>query len=75
MKAASWSREVAVVAALAVALAAAFVVSLVFGTTWVPVSRIVAILAGAAGEPDGSTVVVEAIRLGQADLGSSPQHA
>jgi iron complex transport system permease protein len=40
-----------------------FLLSLVLGSTWVPVSRVVDVLLGAGGDADGAAIVVETIRL------------
>jgi iron complex transport system permease protein len=47
-------------AALAVV---AFLASLVLGSTWVPIGRVIDVLAGASGDIEGTAVVIEAIRL------------
>jgi iron complex transport system permease protein len=56
-------REAVVLAGLAAALAAAFLLSLVFGSTWLPPSRVFAVLVGAVPERDAAAIVVDAIRL------------
>jgi iron complex transport system permease protein len=56
-------REWFVLGGLMVVLGAAFLLSLVLGSTPVPLHRVIAALAGTAGEPDGAVLVVETIRL------------
>ena len=56
-------RELAVLSGLLVLLIVVFVVSLVLGSTWVPVGRVIEVLIGASSERDGAAIVVEAIRL------------
>jgi iron complex transport system permease protein len=56
-------RELAVLVGLAVVLSAVFLLSLVLGSTWVPVRRVLEALIGASRERDGAVIVVETIRL------------
>jgi iron complex transport system permease protein len=59
----SGPREIVVLVALAVALAAMVVLSLVIGSTWVPIGRVFEVLIGASTVSDSAAVVVETIRL------------
>ena len=56
-------RQAAVLIGLVIALGAAFLLSLVLGSTWVPVVRVVEVLLGASRERDAAAVVIEVIRL------------
>lgn len=57
------SREIAVLAGLAVLLVATFLLSLALGSTWIPTGEVLAILSGSAGERTPVSIVVETIRL------------
>jgi iron complex transport system permease protein len=57
------SRETIVIIALAGGLVLVFLLSLVLGSTWVPVSDVIDVLAGRSIEADAATIVVETIRL------------
>jgi iron complex transport system permease protein len=59
----SASREILVIVALAGGLALTFLLSLVFGSTWVPISRVIEVLAGRSIDSDGAAIVVHTIRL------------
>lgn len=59
-------RERVVLASLVIALGGAFLLSLVYGSTWVPPGRVLDVLRGAASEQDAAAVVVGAIRLPRA---------
>jgi iron complex transport system permease protein len=63
----SRAREAAVLIGLLGGLVGMFVLSLVFGSTWVPVARVVEVighvLGGASGSLDTASIVVEQIRL------------
>jgi iron complex transport system permease protein len=61
--ASSASRELVVLAALAIALVVMVVLSLVLGSTWVPVGRVVEVLVGASPTGDTAAIVVHTIRL------------
>src|SRR6478735_7254675 len=56
-------RELATLAALACLLAAVFLLSLVVGSTWVPIRRVIDALIGSVAARDGAAIVVETIRL------------
>jgi iron complex transport system permease protein len=56
-------REWGMLAALTLLLAATFLLSLVIGSTWVPVRRVIQALMGTSLERDGAVIVVESIRL------------
>jgi iron complex transport system permease protein len=57
------SREVMMLAGLAVLLVAIFLLSLVVGSTWVPIRGVIHALLGTSPERDGAVIVVESIRL------------
>ena len=65
----SWSREVVVIVTLLVSLVVVFLLSLVLGSTWVPIARVIDVLLGspsassAIGGGDAAAVVVRTIRL------------
>ena len=50
-------------AGLALLLVAVFLLSLVVGSTWVPIRRVIQALLGTSPERDGAVIVVESIRL------------
>jgi iron complex transport system permease protein len=56
-------REAIVLCGLAVGLVIAFLLSLAFGSTHVPIGRVVEVLIGASTERDGAAIVIETIRL------------
>ena len=56
-------REVLVLCGIAAGLVFAFLASLAFGSTSVPIGRVVEVLLGTSTDRDGAAVVVEAIRL------------
>jgi iron complex transport system permease protein len=60
-------REAVVVVGLLSGLVLVFLLSLVLGSTWVPVTQVVDVLArlltGASGDPDVAAIVVEQVRL------------
>lgn len=56
-------RELATLAGLACLLVAVFLLSLVVGSTWVPIHRVIDVLMGSAAPRDGAAIVVETIRL------------
>jgi len=56
-------RELAMLAGLALLLTAVFLLSLVVGSTWVPVRRVLEVLTGTSPERDAAMIVVESIRL------------
>jgi hypothetical protein len=56
-------REALVFCGLAAGLVIAFVLSLAFGSTHVPIGRVVEVILGISTERDGAAIVVEAIRL------------
>src|SRR6188768_85370 len=60
------SRQAAVLAGLAAIAAVAFLLSLVIGSTWVPIGHVIQVLAGGASDQDVSRIVVETIRLPRA---------
>jgi iron complex transport system permease protein len=60
------SRQTAVLAGLAAIAAVAFLLSLVIGSTWVPLGQVIHVLTGGAPDQDVSTIVVETIRLPRA---------
>jgi iron complex transport system permease protein len=62
-KVAAQPRELAMLAGFALLLVAVFLLSLVVGSTWVPVRRVIAALMGTSPERDGAVIVVESIRL------------
>ena len=57
------SRETTALVGLLVLLIVVFLLSLVLGSTWVPIARVAQVLLGAAGERDGAAIVVETVRL------------
>src|SRR5262245_11276122 len=59
-------REVAVLAGLAVALSAAFVLSLVLGSTHVPIASVVDVLLRTTAMDESHALVIETIRLPRA---------
>lgn len=56
-------RELAILLGLALLLAAVFLLSLVLGSTWVPVPRVLEALTGTSPERDGAAIVVETVRM------------
>lgn len=52
-----------VLAGLATVLVVLFVLSLVLGSTWVPLRRVIEILFGTSADRDAAAIVVESIRL------------
>ena len=56
-------RELLILTGLVVVLSAAFLLSLVLGSTPVPLHRVIEVLTGTSGERDGAILVVETIRL------------
>ena len=56
-------REAIALAGLTGALIAAFLMSLVLGSTQVPVARVMEVLLGSSAARDGAAIVVETIRL------------
>ena len=63
LRRAATSREVAVIAALALLLVVVLLLSLVLGSTSVPVRRVIEVLLRGSRERDAATIVVETIRL------------
>jgi iron complex transport system permease protein len=57
------ARQSAVLIGLVITLAAAFLLSLVVGSTWVPIFRVVEVVMGASRERDAAVIVIEVIRL------------
>jgi iron complex transport system permease protein len=56
-------REAILLAGLLVALILMFLLSLVVGSTWVPVRRVIGVLAGWSPERDAAAIVVDSVRL------------
>jgi iron complex transport system permease protein len=56
-------RDLMMLAGLAVLLVAIFLLSLVVGSTWVPIRGVIRALLGTSPERDGAVIVVESIRL------------
>ena len=50
-------------AGLTLLLVAIFLLSLVVGSTWIPIRRVIEALLGTSPERDGAVAVVETIRL------------
>jgi iron complex transport system permease protein len=57
------TREMVALAGLACLAAGAFVLSLVIGSTWVPLREVIDVLIGASSSSDTAAIVVETIRL------------
>jgi cobalamin transport system permease protein len=57
------AREAAMLVTLGLALGAVFLLSLVLGSTWVPLRRVFEALSGTSPERDAAVIVVETIRL------------
>jgi len=57
------SREVAALVGLVILLAVVFLLSLVLGSTWVPVRRVIDVLLGVAVDRDAAAIVIETVRL------------
>ena len=57
------SREIIVLASLVTALVVTFLLSLILGSTPVPIGRVIDVLIGAPVERDASAIVVDTIRL------------
>jgi len=57
------SREAVIIVALAGTLLVVFLLSLVLGSTWVPVSRVIEVLARRVSDADGAAIVVTTIRV------------
>jgi iron complex transport system permease protein len=59
----AFSRTLLVMTALIALVAAMFVMSLAFGSTSIPVGRVLEILEGTTSEPDAAVLIVESVRL------------
>ena len=57
------TREACALAALVILLVVVFVASLVLGSTWIPVSRVIDVLFAGAVDRDAAAIVVETVRL------------
>jgi iron complex transport system permease protein len=60
------SREVVVIASLALAFGAVFLLSLALGSVWIPLNQILAILTGGESLDEGASVVIYDVRLPRA---------
>ena len=57
------ARELLGLIALALLLVVVFLLSLILGSTWIPIGRVFAVLSGASTDRDTAAIVIETIRL------------